>query len=135
MAGLSLDEIRALPVNLGKRQRRLDDFFTVEGERSDDIEVHGDATRVKWIGRGMTRGRIVVRGTRDAPRLGDEGRRIEVFGNASDWLGAEMTAALIHGPRQRRRASRRRLPRKPERHEGRDHSSSTARRGSKSACG
>jgi formylmethanofuran dehydrogenase subunit C len=100
MAGLSVDEIRALPVNLGKRQRRLDDFFTVEGERSDDIEVHGDATRVKWIGRGMTRGRIVIRG-HAGMHLGSamKGGVIEVFGNVSDWLGAEMTggAIRVHG--------------------------------------
>jgi formylmethanofuran dehydrogenase subunit C len=97
IAGLSVDEIRALPVSLGKRQRRLDDFFTVEGERSDDIEVHGDATRVKWIGRGMTRGRIVIRGNAGM-HLGSAmtGGRIEVFGNVSDWLGAEMTGGVIH---------------------------------------
>jgi formylmethanofuran dehydrogenase subunit C len=46
-ARLSLDEIRALPVNLGKRQRRVDDFFTVEGEPGDEIDIHGDAARVK----------------------------------------------------------------------------------------
>ena len=38
-ATLSHDAIRALPVHLGKRQRRLDDFFTVEGEASDEIEI------------------------------------------------------------------------------------------------
>ena len=51
---LSHDAIRALPVYLGKRQRRLDDFFDVEGEASDEIEIRGDAGKVKWIGRGMT---------------------------------------------------------------------------------
>ena len=99
-AVLSHDEICALPVHLGKRQRRLDDFFTVEGERSDEIEIHGDATRVKWIGRGMTRGRIVIRGA-VGMHLGSamKGGAIEVFGNVSDWLGAEMTGGVIrvHG--------------------------------------
>jgi len=99
-AALSHDEIRALPVNLGKRQRRLDDFFAVEGGRSDEIEIHGDATRVKWIGRGMTRGRIVVRGNAGM-HLGSsmKGGDIVVTGNASDWVGAEMTGGSIrvHG--------------------------------------
>ena len=42
MAGLTNDEIRALPVDLGKRQRRLDDFFSVEGEKSDELDIRGD---------------------------------------------------------------------------------------------
>lgn len=100
IAGLSHDAIRALPVNLGKRLCRLDDFFTIDGERSDDIEIHGDATRVKWIGRGMTRGRIVIRG-HAGMHLGSamQGGVIEVFGNVSDWLGAEMSGGVIrvHG--------------------------------------
>ena len=90
-------DIRALPVNLGKRQRRLDDFFDVDGERSDEIEIRGDATRVKWIGRGMTRGRIVVRGNAGM-HLGSamKGGAIVVDGDVSDWLGAEMTGGSIH---------------------------------------
>src|SRR4051794_22218488 len=51
-AGLGHADIRALPVFLGKRQRRLDDFFTVEGVASDAIEIRGDAAKVKWVGRG-----------------------------------------------------------------------------------
>jgi formylmethanofuran dehydrogenase subunit C len=97
---LSHAEVRALPVNLGKRQRRLDDVFDVDGERSDQIEIHGDAARVKWIGRGMTRGRIVVRGNAGM-HLGSgmKGGEILVTGNASDWVGAEMTGGSIrvHG--------------------------------------
>src|SRR5206468_6746160 len=56
MAGLGHDAIRALPVLLGKRQCRLEDFFKVEGAASEDLEIRGDAGKVKWIGRGMTRG-------------------------------------------------------------------------------
>jgi formylmethanofuran dehydrogenase subunit C len=100
MAGLKHDAIRALPVFLGKRQCRLDDFFAVEGEESDELEVRGDAAKVKWIGRGMTRGRLTVTGNAGM-HLGAhmKGGAIEVSGNASDWVGAEMTAGLIriHG--------------------------------------
>jgi formylmethanofuran dehydrogenase subunit C len=96
-AGKSLDEIRALPVFLGKRQLRVDDFFTVEGEPSDEMEIHGDATKIKWIGRAMTRGRIKVVGN-IGMHLGAfmKGGSIEVTGNASDWIGGEMTGGLIH---------------------------------------
>ena len=42
MATLKNDAVRALPVYLGKKQCRLDDFFTVEGEASDELEIRGE---------------------------------------------------------------------------------------------
>ncbi len=97
LAGKSHDEVRALPVVLGKRQYRVDDFFDVEGEGSDELEIQGDVGRVKWIGRGMTRGRITVHGDAGM-HLGAHmrGGTIEVAGDASDWVGAEMAGGLIH---------------------------------------
>ena len=96
-AGLDNAAIRALPVFLGKRQLRVDDFFSVDGEGGDDIEIRGDAAKVKYIGRGMTHGRITVRGNAGM-HLGAHmrGGRIEVTGNASDWVGAEMINGSIH---------------------------------------
>src|SRR5437667_2781456 len=96
MAPLANDAIRGLPVYLGKRQRRVDDFFTVEGAASDELEIRGDAGRVKWIGRAMTRGRITLVGNAGM-HLGAymKGGTIEVSGNASDWLGGEMSGGLI----------------------------------------
>src|SRR5262245_20839892 len=90
-AGRKLDEIRALPVFLGKREGRLDEFFAVEGGAADAIEIRGDAARVKWVGKEMTRGRISVAGN-IGMHLGAhmKGGTIEVSGNASDWVGAEM---------------------------------------------
>jgi len=94
--GLANDAIRALPIFLGKRQQRLDDFFEVEGADSDELEIHGDASKVKWIGRAMTRGRITIKGNAGM-HLGAymKGGTIEVAGNASDWIGAEMADGLI----------------------------------------
>jgi formylmethanofuran dehydrogenase subunit C len=96
MVGLANDAIRALPIFLGKRQRRLDDFFEVEGAASDHLEIHGDARKIKWIGRAMTRGHITIKGNAGM-HLGAymKGGSIEVAGNASDWIGAEMTGGLI----------------------------------------
>lgn len=96
MVGLSHDEIRALPVFHGKRQCRLEEFFSVEGSASDELEIHGDASKVKWIGRGMTRGSIRIAGNAGM-HLGAhmKGGSIEVSGNASDWIGAEMSAGHI----------------------------------------
>ncbi|MBY0522546.1 MAG: formylmethanofuran dehydrogenase subunit C [Gemmataceae bacterium] len=99
-ASLTNDQVRALPVYLGKRKCRADDFFAIEGEASDELTIRGDAARVKWIGRGMTRGRITIEGNAGM-HLGAhmKGGAIEVTGNASDWAGAEMAGGFIriHG--------------------------------------
>lgn len=94
---LSLDAIAASTVYLGKRRLRLDDLFTIAGEPSDELELHGDLRQVKWIGRGMTSGRITVHGG-VGMHLGAhmKGGAIEVRGEAGDWIGAEMTGGFIH---------------------------------------
>jgi len=96
IAPLPRDQIGALPVFLGKRQYRVDDFFDIAGTGSSDLEIRGDAGRVKWIGRGMTRGRITIHGDAGM-HLGAymKGGAIEVIGNAGDWVGAEMKDGLI----------------------------------------
>ncbi|MEO8259054.1 MAG: formylmethanofuran dehydrogenase subunit C [Acidobacteriota bacterium] len=100
MATLGNEAIRELPVYLGKRQRRVEDFFEVDGEASDQIEIRGDAGNVKWIGRRMTRGRIAIIGNAGM-HLGAhmKGGSIDVSGHVSDWLGGEMSGGLIrvHG--------------------------------------
>jgi formylmethanofuran dehydrogenase subunit C len=98
LVGKSREEIQALPVFLGKRTRRLGDFFDVEVDGDgEEIHLEGDLRRVRWVGRGMTRGRIVIRGD-VGMHLGAfmQGGTIEVFGNAADWVGAEMTGGRIY---------------------------------------
>ncbi len=97
IAPLERTEVAALPVFLGKRQYRVDEFFTVEGTGGDELEIRGDAGKVKWIGRGMSQGRIRVVGNAGM-HLGShmKGGAIEVTGNAADWVGGEMTGGLIH---------------------------------------
>jgi formylmethanofuran dehydrogenase subunit C len=100
LAGLSNAEIRALTVYHGKRQLPLAEFFDVEGERSDALEIVGNLAKVRWIGRAMSKGSITVRGA-VGMHLGAymSGGRIEVHGDASDWIGAEMKNGFIqiHG--------------------------------------
>jgi len=93
---LKNDAIRALPVYLGKKQCRLEDFFSVDGGESDNIEIHGDAKKIRWIGRAMTRGRLKVVGN-VGMHLGAymKGGTIEVTGDASDWVGGEMGGGFI----------------------------------------
>lgn len=94
---LSNAEIRSLTVYHGKRQLPLGEFFDVEGEASQDLELHGNLTKVRWIGRGMSRGSITAHGT-VGMHLGAHmsGGRIEVHGDAGDWVGAEMKKGFIH---------------------------------------
>jgi formylmethanofuran dehydrogenase subunit C len=96
LAPLPNAEIRALPVYLGKKKCRVDDFFTVDGESSDEVEIQGDASKIKWIGHRMTRGHINIVGNAGM-HLGAymKGGAIDVSGNASDWMGAEMSGGTI----------------------------------------
>jgi len=97
LTGMRHAEVRALPVQLGKRRLRLDALFDVEGDGGEELELHGDLSRVKWIGKGMTRGRIKITGNAGM-HLGAhmKGGTIQVNGNASDWVGGEMAGGLIH---------------------------------------
>ncbi len=89
-------EIEQLPLYHGNEQVRLGDFFTVKGERSNQIRVQGDLSRVKNIGVGMQGGRIVIEGN-VGMHVGARmtGGEIEIHGNAGDWAGAEMTGGLL----------------------------------------
>jgi formylmethanofuran dehydrogenase subunit C len=94
---LSNAEIRSLIVYHGKRQLPLGEFFDVEGERSDDLVIHGNLNKVRWVGRAMSKGTVSVHGP-VGMHLGAymTGGQIEVHGHASDWIGAEMTGGFIH---------------------------------------
>jgi formylmethanofuran dehydrogenase subunit C len=97
LAELSNDEIRALTVYHGKRQLPLGEFFDVDGERSEDLVLHGALHKVRWIGRAMSKGSVTIHGD-VGMHLGAymSGGRIVVHGNASDWIGAEMKNGFIH---------------------------------------
>lgn len=100
LRALTRAEILELPVFHGKRETRLGDFFEVEGSGGDHVELYGDLAKVKWIGKGMSTGSIVVHGS-VGMHLGSgmTGGSISVHGNAADWVGAEMRGGVIrvHG--------------------------------------
>src|SRR3954465_13776663 len=97
MAELSNEEIRSLIVYHGKRQLPLAEFFEIDGERSEDLVLHGALDKVRWIGRAMSKGSITIHGNAGM-HLGAymTGGRIEVHGHATDWIGAEMRNGFIH---------------------------------------
>ncbi len=98
LAGKTAAEIAALPVQHGNAQVPLGEFFAVQGDAGDgEVLVEGDCGRVKWLGAGMTAGRLTIRGDAGM-HLGSEmkGGEIAVHGSVGDWLGAEMRGGRIH---------------------------------------
>lgn len=100
LANCTREEIGASVVYHGKRRRRLDEFFEIEGDPSEQVVLHGNLARVRHVGRSMSRGSMTIHGD-VGMHLGAlmKGGRIETFGNASDWVGAEMLAGeiVVHG--------------------------------------
>src|SRR5436309_7291783 len=98
LAGKSAAEVASLAVQHGNAPAALGEFFSVEGDAGDgEVVIEGDCARVKWVGAGMTKGRITVRGN-VGMHLGAEmrGGEVRVEGNAGDWVGAEMRGGRIH---------------------------------------
>jgi formylmethanofuran dehydrogenase subunit C len=98
LAGKTPAEIAALSVQHGNASAPLGEFFQVEGDGGDrEVLIEGDCRRVKWIGAGMTSGRITARGD-VGMHLGSEmtGGEIHVHGNAGDWVGGELRGGRIH---------------------------------------
>jgi formylmethanofuran dehydrogenase subunit C len=62
LTGKRVSEIEALPVVQGNATARLGDFFQVSGDADGAVRLTGDCSRVKYIGKGMTDGRIEVDG-------------------------------------------------------------------------
>jgi formylmethanofuran dehydrogenase subunit C len=96
LAGLSPAEVAKCEVHHGNRKAALGDFFRVAGGGGEEIRVEGDLARVKLIGDGMTRGRILVAG--DVGQhlgAGMSGGEILVEGNTADWVGPEMRGGRI----------------------------------------
>lgn len=101
LAGKSVKQIESLPVQHGNAQAPLAEFFRITGDAADgNITIEGDCSRVKWIGAGMTTGRITIQG-KAGMHLGSEmkGGEIEAHGDAGDWVGGEMRGGRIrvHG--------------------------------------
>jgi formylmethanofuran dehydrogenase subunit C len=96
MAGQTLETIQQLRVVQGNAEGALGEFFSVDGAPGDEIRLEGDFSRVKHIGKGMTRGRIEIHGDAGM-HLGAEmrGGEIAVHGSVGDWAGAEMRGGVL----------------------------------------
>jgi formylmethanofuran dehydrogenase subunit C len=100
-AGKSVKEIRELKIHYGNREVEMSEYIHVQGKVADTPEeqrivIDGDARHIKYIGRGMTAGRIVVQGDAGM-HTGSQmaGGDLTVAGNVGDWAGAEMKGGLM----------------------------------------
>jgi formylmethanofuran dehydrogenase subunit C len=95
LAGASREEIEALPVWHGNERTRVGEFFAVSGA-GDDVRVEGDLSRVKFVGAGMTAGRLTVAGDVGMHAgAGMRGGELHVEGDAGDWAGAGMRGGTL----------------------------------------
>ena len=94
--GMTAAQVAAAKVLYGNRQAALGDFFRIEGRPDGELRVVGDLFRVKRIGSGMTRGRIIIQGNAGM-HLGAamSGGEILVEGSTADWVGEEMSGGRI----------------------------------------
>lgn len=94
--GMGAAQVAAVGLLYGNRPALLGDFFRAAGAPDGELRIVGDTAKVKMIGAGMTRGRIVVEGN-TGMHLGAamRGGEILVTGNAGDWVGAEMSGGRI----------------------------------------
>ena len=89
------EEIKALPVWHGNERTRVGEFFAVSGG-GDDVRVEGDLSRVKFVGAGMTAGRLTVAGDLGMHAgAGMRGGELHVEGDAGDWAGAGMRGGTL----------------------------------------
>lgn len=94
--GLTTAEIEKLPLHHGNETVSIADFFSVIGEKSTDLAISGDLSRVKHIGALMSTGSIRIEGDTGAHiAAGMSGGSIIVNGNAGEWVAPEMSGGRI----------------------------------------
>jgi formylmethanofuran dehydrogenase subunit C len=96
LAGRRRGEIEALPVWHGNRREQLADFFAVSGDGDEELRVEGDLRRVKFVGAGMTAGRLTVAG-HVGMHTGAQmrGGELVVEGDVGDFAGTAMRGGRL----------------------------------------
>lgn len=96
IAGKSIDEIKKITILKGNREKDLGEFFDVKGNSAENpadtkIIIDGNVDNVKYIGKGMTAGEIVIKGN-VGMHTGDDmkGGKITVEGDCGDFCASEI---------------------------------------------
>lgn len=96
IAGLGERDVASLPLRVGREGAALGDLFEVHGRGTEEVRVEGDLSRLRGVGRGMTRGRLLVEGdVGDGAGAAMSGGEIAVKGSAGAWAGAEMAGGTL----------------------------------------
>lgn len=89
-------EIEALTVWHGNRRAQVGDFFAVSGEPDEELRVEGDLRGVKFLGAGMTAGRLTVAGDAGMHAgAGMRGGELVVEGDVGDFAGVDMRGGRL----------------------------------------
>ena len=89
------EDVAALPLWHGNERTRVGEFFAVSGS-GDDVRLEGDLSRVRYVGAGMTAGRLTVAGDVGTHAgAGMRGGELHVEGDAGDWAGAGMRGGTL----------------------------------------
>jgi formylmethanofuran dehydrogenase subunit C len=89
-------EIEALTVWHGNRRAQLADFFAVSGNGNEELRVEGDLRRVKFLGAGMTAGRLTVAGDAGMHTGADmRGGELVVEGDVGDFAAVGMRGGRL----------------------------------------
>ncbi len=101
LQGKTISQIENIKVWEGNKEKEMSKIFDVDGEADVNIEdltirIVDDAHKVRMIGRGMTGGTIVAKGS-VGMYLGYEmsGGEIVVYGDAGSWVGSKMKGGSI----------------------------------------
>jgi formylmethanofuran dehydrogenase subunit C len=100
LAGRCGGEIEELIVWHGNERARLADFFAVSGDGDEELRVEGDLGRVKFLGAGMTAGRLIIAGDAGMHTgAGMRGGELTIEGDVGDFAGTGMRGGrlVIHG--------------------------------------
>ena len=89
-------EIEALTVWHGNQRAQVGDFFAVSGDGEQEVRVEGALRRVKFLGAGMTGGRLVVAGDAGMHTGADmRGGELVVEGDVGDFAGVNMRGGRL----------------------------------------
>ena len=96
LAGRGRGEIEKLTVWDGNRRAQLADFFSVSGDADSELRVEGDLGRVKFVGAGMTGGRLTIAGDAGM-HTGAEmrGGELLVEGDVGEFAGTGMRGGRL----------------------------------------
>jgi formylmethanofuran dehydrogenase subunit C len=89
-------EIEALTVWHGNRRAQVADFFAVSGDGDEELRIEGDLRRVKFLGAGMTAGRLTVAGDAGMHTgAGMRGGELVVEGDVGDFAAVGMRGGRL----------------------------------------